>query len=340
MKNNKSRGVSVLGGGSWGSTIAQHLATLNHNVTLYHRNSDQLHEMEEKLQHPFLEQLKFSESINFVDDLNNLPESEFLIIGVPSHGVRDLIKKIPDQFLNAIIINLSKGIEMNTFKRMSEIILEIPKIMMDRVVTVSGPSHAEEVALGQPATLVAASKSLHSCIEVQKLLSSKSLRIYANTDIIGVELGGSIKNVIALASGICDGIGFGDNTKAALISRGIVEISRLGVSLGGKAETFAGLSGIGDLIATCLSRHSRNRYVGEQIGLGRPLNEITKEMLMIAEGVKTSVAVKELSDRNNIKMPIVSSVYSVLYENLNPKDAVYSLMNRELVNERELIFSP
>ena len=223
---------------------------------------------------------------------------------------------------------------------MSEVILENPKINLDRVVTLSGPSHAEEVALGQPPTLVAASENIHSCIEGQKLLSSKALRIYANTDIIGVELGGSIKNVIALASGVCDGIGFGDNTKSALITRGIVEISRLGVSIGGKPETFAGLSGIGDLIATCLSRHSRNRYVGEQIGLGRPLNEVTNEMSMIAEGVKTSVAVKELSNKNNIEMPIVSSMYSILYQNLDPKDAVNSLMNRDLVNERELIFSP
>jgi len=336
----KSRSISVLGGGSWGSTIAQHLTTLNHKVTLFHRNADQLNEMEDKLKHPFLEELKFSESINFIDDLNNLPESEYLIIGVPSHGVRDLMKKIPEQFLNSIIINLSKGIEINTFKRMSEVIVENPKINLDRVVTLSGPSHAEEVALGQPTTLVAASENIHSCIEVQKLLSSKSLRIYANTDIIGVELGGSIKNVIALASGVCDGIGFGDNTKSALITRGIVEISRLGVSLGGKPETFAGLSGIGDLIATCLSRHSRNRYVGEQIGLGRPLNDVTNEMSMIAEGVKTTVAVKQLSDKNNIEMPIVSSIYSILYKNLDPKDAVNSLMNRELVNERELIFSP
>ncbi|MBF88343.1 MAG: glycerol-3-phosphate dehydrogenase [Candidatus Marinimicrobia bacterium] len=335
---NKKRKVSVLGGGSWGSTISQHLSSLGHEVYLYHRNGDQLNEMREKLRHPLLEQLRFSETIKFIEDLNYLPKSEFMVIAVPSHGVRELMLRVPKNLLGTKIINLSKGIEQNTFKRISEIILETSDIISGNIVTLSGPSHAEEVALGHPTSLVAASDNLETSKEVQKLFSSNSLRIYTNNDIIGVELGGSIKNVIALASGICDGIGFGDNTKASLITRGIVEISRLGVSLGGKAETFAGLSGIGDLIATCLSHHSRNRYVGEQIGVGRPLEEILNEMSMIAEGVKTTSATKELSVLKNIEMPIVSSVYSVLYENINPKEAVNSLMNRELIKEGYMIY--
>ncbi len=338
MNMNKKRKVSVLGGGSWGSTISQHLSSLGHEVYLYHRNGDQLNEMREKLRHPLLEQLRFSETIKFIEDLNYLPKSEFMVIAVPSHGVRELMLRVPKNLLGTKIINLSKGIEQNTFKRISEIILETSDIISGNIVTLSGPSHAEEVALGHPTSLVAASDNLETSKEVQKLFSSNSLRIYTNNDIIGVELGGSIKNVIALASGICDGIGFGDNTKASLITRGIVEISRLGVSLGGKAETFAGLSGIGDLIATCLSHHSRNRYVGEQIGVGRPLEEILNEMSMIAEGVKTTSATKELSVLKNIEMPIVSSVYSVLYENINPKEAVNSLMNRELIKEGYMIY--
>ena len=338
MKMDKKRKVSVLGGGSWGSTITQHLSSLGHEVYLYHRNGDQLNEMREKLRHPLLEQLRFSETIKFIEDLNYLPKSEFMVIAVPSHGVRELMLRVPKNLLGTKIINLSKGIEQNTFKRISEIILETSDITSGNIVTLSGPSHAEEVALGHPTSLVAASNNLETSKEVQKLFSSNSLRIYTNNDIIGVELGGSIKNIIALASGICDGIGFGDNTKASLITRGIVEISRLGVSLGGKAETFAGLSGIGDLIATCLSHHSRNRYVGEQIGVGRPLEEILNEMSMIAEGVKTTSATKELSVLKNIEMPIVSSVYSVLYENINPKEAVNSLMNRELIKEVDMVY--
>ena len=198
------------------------------------------------------------------------------------------MNSLPNLLQNSVYVNLAKGIENDSLKRMSEIVMECGGIDGKNVVTLSGPSHAEEVAKGLPTTLVAGSSDPEIASMVQKVFSSNTLRVYINSDIIGVELGGSVKNVIALAAGVCDGIGFGENTKAALIPRGIVEITRLGISVGGKAETFAGLSGIGDLIATCLSRHSRNRYVGEQIGRGRSLEEILDEMTMVAEGVKTS----------------------------------------------------
>jgi glycerol-3-phosphate dehydrogenase (NAD(P)+) len=232
-----------------------------------------------------------------------------------------------------VYVNLAKGIENDSLKRMSEIVMECGGIDGKNVVTLSGPSHAEEVAKGLPTTLVAGSSDPEIASMVQKVFSSNTLRVYINSDIIGVELGGSVKNVIALAAGVCDGIGFGENTKAALITRGIVEITRLGISIGGKSETFAGLSGIGDLIATCLSRHSRNRYVGEQIGRGRSLEEILGEMTMVAEGVKTSSSVKALSEKQSVEMPICDAVYESLYEGLDPKEAVNRLMTRELGSE-------
>jgi glycerol-3-phosphate dehydrogenase (NAD(P)+) len=232
-----------------------------------------------------------------------------------------------------IIINLSKGLENNTLKRMSEVILEITDVDDDRIVSLYGPSHAEEVILGYPTTLVAASSNERSSKMIQDIFSSNILRVYSNKDIKGVELGGSLKNVIAIAAGICDGIGFGDNTKAALLTRGMAEITRLGVEMGAKESTFSGLSGIGDLIATCLSKHSRNRYVGEEIGKGKRLSSILDNMDMVAEGVKTTRSVYDLSKEYNLDMPISEGVNNILFNDKNPKSIVSELMNRDLVNE-------
>ncbi len=289
--------------------------------------------MSEKRTHPFLDDLQFSQSIRFVESMNDLKQPELVVLGIPSHGVRDVMNSLPDLLQDSVYVNLAKGIENDSLKRMSEVVMECGGIDGKNVVTLSGPSHAEEVAKGLPTTLVAASSDSEIASMVQQVFSSNTLRVYINSDIIGVELGGSVKNVIALAAGVCDGIGFGDNTKAALITRGIVEITRLGMSIGGKAETFAGLSGIGDLIATCLSRHSRNRYVGEQIGRGRSLEEILDEMTMVAEGVKTASSVKALSEKHSVEMPICDAIYESLYEGLDPKKAVNRLMARKLGSE-------
>ena len=332
-KRNQLKKIAILGAGSWGGTLAQHLASLGHMVSVWHRNGDELSQMAEKRRHPFLENLEFSPSIRFVDDMSCIGHPEIIVIGVPTHGVRDLMTGLPEKLKSSTFVNLAKGIENDTLMRMSEVIGESTGLSPDRIVTLSGPSHAEEVAQGLPTTLVAAGVNAVACENVQYMFSSSSLRVYVNRDIIGVELGGSIKNVIALASGVCDGIGFGDNTKAALITRGIVEISRLGIAMGGKVDTFAGLSGIGDLIATCLSRHSRNRYVGEQIGRGRSLEEILDKMTMVAEGVKTSSSVRALSEKQSVEMPICDAVYESLYEGLDPKEAVKRLMSRELGSE-------
>lgn len=201
------------------------------------------------------------------------------------------------------------------------------------IVSLYGPSHAEEVVRKIPTTLVAASTEENASKKVQYIFSSRVLRVYTNTDILGLELGGSIKNVIAIAAGICDGIGFGDNTKAAILTRGIAEMTRLGVALGAQEKTFAGLSGIGDLFVTCSSKHSRNRYVGEEIGKGRKIDEILSEMKMVAEGVKTAKSVFQLCQKHNVDMPISCAVYNVLYNNKDPLESVSELMNRDLRSE-------
>mgnify|MGYP001374863657 CR=1 FL=1 len=332
-KRNQLKNIAILGGGSWGGTLAQHLANIGHRVSVWHRNGDELSQMAEKRRHPFMKNLEFSPSIRFVEDMERIGKPEIIIIGVPTHGVRDLMTGLPEKLKSSTFVNLAKGIENDTLMRMSEVIKESAGLSPDKIVTLSGPSHAEEVAEGLPTTLVAGGVNTVTCETVQHVFSSSSIRVYMNMDIIGVELGGSVKNVIALASGVCDGIGFGDNTRAALITRGIVEITRLGISIGGKAETFAGLSGIGDLIATCLSQHSRNRYVGEQIGRGRSLEEVLDEMTMVAEGVKTSRSVKALSEKQFVEMPICNAIYELLYEGLDPKEAVNRLMTRSLGSE-------
>ena len=201
------------------------------------------------------------------------------------------------------------------------------------IVTLSGPSHAEEVIEGHPTTLVSASPNTKAARAVQKLFSNETLRIYVNADIKGVELGGSIKNVIAIAAGIVDGIGYGDNTKAALLTRGLSEISRLGAAMGGSVTTFSGLSGIGDLMVTCFSKYSRNRFIGEKIGKGKSLTEILKEMSMVAEGVSTAATVYQLSKKYRIEMPISHSVHDILFKGKDPKTTIHELMSRELIEE-------
>ena len=245
--------------------------------------------------------------------------------------------KVSNQLSNdTIIVNVSKGIENDSLKTMSEVICEITSKDLSNIVTLYGPSHAEEVIAKHPTTLVSASTSNTSASYVQKIFSSSQLRVYTNKDIYGVELGGSLKNVIAIATGICDGIGFGDNTKAALLTRGIAEITHLGVTMGANADTFNGLSGVGDLIATCLSKHSRNRFVGEEIGKGKKLKEILNQMDMVAEGVKTTKSVYDLSKKHQIDMPICEGVYDILFNDKDPKSKVIELMTRDLKDEKKI----
>jgi glycerol-3-phosphate dehydrogenase (NAD(P)+) len=233
-----------------------------------------------------------------------------------------------------LVVNFSKGLEVPSLARLSEVLeSELRGVYTGRVVTVSGPSHAEEVARKIPTAVVAASRSEQAAVIVQEMFSNEYFRVYTNADIIGVELGGALKNVIAIAAGIIDGLGMGDNTKGALMTRGIAEMTRLGERLGAESTTFAGLSGIGDLITTCTSRHSRNRHVGEQIGRGLTLRQVLAQMSMVAEGVKTTEAAVRLAERQGVQMPIAVEVHRVLFESKPPAAAVADLMKRELKPE-------
>jgi len=329
--------ILVLGCGTWGSAIAQSLSNNSHLVTMWHYDEDKLLNFNKTRIHPNLLNFTFNSNINFDYNLeNSLSESEIVVVATPSSAVRGIIAKI-NPFLkdSQIIVNTAKGFEDKTLLRMSEVITEeitIPNF--DNIVSLYGPSHAEEVINEQPTTLVSASKYINIAEKIQSVFSSGILRVYTNQDIIGVELGGSLKNVIAIATGICDGIGFGDNAKAALITRGMAEIIRLGEKMGATASTFSGLSGMGDLIATCLSKHSRNRHVGESIGEGKSLDEVLNSMEMVAEGVNTAKAINDLSIKYQVDMPISNAVYKILFNNDDPKKIVSDLMNRDLVQEK------
>jgi len=328
--------ITVLGFGSWGGTVAQSLCNKGHKVIGWHKFPEEVKEIQKTLQHNLIPQLQISKELELTTDLEtSIKDAEIVVVATPSHIVREIIGECAKYIeKDAIIVNLAKGVENDSLQTMSQVIAEAGKIDTDRIVTLYGPSHAEEVALGMPTTLVSACVKSKTAKMVQHEFSSERLRIYTNKDILGVELAGSLKNVIAIAAGICDGIGYGDNTKAALITRGLTEMTRLGVEMGAKPETFFGLSGIGDLMATCLSKHSRNRYVGEELGKGRKLEEILDDMKMVAEGVKTAKSVVQLRDKYKVPMPIASAMENVLFHDADPKDKVKELMTRDLKKEK------
>ncbi|MFQ6605490.1 MAG: NAD(P)H-dependent glycerol-3-phosphate dehydrogenase [Fidelibacterota bacterium] len=328
--------IGIIGCGTWGGAIGQSLAKQGHDVAIWHKFPDELEMVKRTRRHFLLDELKFEDNIEFSCEMEAVvAQREFIVIAVPSHIVRIILPDIVSWLkADAILVNLAKGIENDSLLTMSQVINEVGHIPYDRIVTLYGPSHAEEVALELPTTLVSASKSIATAERVQKVFANPLLRIYTNDDIMGVELGGSLKNVIAIAAGICDGIGYGDNTKAALLTRGITEMTRLGEAMGARRETFFGLSGIGDLIATCLSKHSRNRFVGEAIGKGDSLDSVLGKMTMVAEGVKTARSIHQLIEKYQVEMPISSAIYNVLFHEHNPIVAVQQLMTRELIREQ------
>lgn len=331
----KQMRFAVLGAGSWGTTIAIHLYHLRHRVRLWEYFPENVAYMNKTRRNPLLEGIPIPSEIPIVNDLKAAVEDiSAIVIAVPSQTVRALLaglKEITGK--NTIFINVSKGIEENTMRRMSQVIQDGLSVLPEKIVTLSGPSHAEEVSRRMPTAVVAASAAVEAARFVQQSFSSSYFRVYTSSDIIGVEIGGAVKNIIAIASGICDGLGLGDNTKAALITRGLMEMIRLGVKLGGREETFAGLSGVGDLIVTCGSKYSRNRYVGEEIGKGRKLKDILSGMSMVAEGVRTCVTVHQMSRKYQVLMPISSEIYQVLFGGKSPKKALHDLMGREPVDE-------
>ena len=324
--------ISVVGTGSWGTALALVLHENGHNVKCWTLEESQVKKIKETGENAdFLPGIKIPDSIFISTDLENIvKDAEIVVSAVPSQVTRKVIMNLSTvSFVQKpVFVTVSKGIENSTYLRISQVIEQVGKIDPNRIVALSGPSHAEEVGRKIPTAVVSASVNIDAAQLVQDAFMNQYFRVYANDDVIGVELGGALKNIIALAAGICDGAGFGDNTKAALITRGLVEINRLGVELGANSNTFAGLSGMGDLIVTCMSRHSRNRHVGEQIGKGRKLQEILDEMVMVAEGVKTTLSAYELSQKHNVDMPITEQIYYVLFEEKSPHEAMVDLMTR------------
>jgi glycerol-3-phosphate dehydrogenase (NAD(P)+) len=329
--------IVVMGGGSWGTALAILLAENGYSVTLWEFSLEASINMEKDRENKiYLKGVKFPENLKVTNKIENLLEgATFLIMSIPSQYLRTIISKVAEQITSEmVIVNTAKGLEIASHQRLSEVIQEeLLGKFHKNIVVLSGPTHAEEVAMKMPSAIVAASKDKENAKKVQKIFSNDYFRVYINSDIAGVEIGGSLKNCIAIAAGIVDGMGFGDNSKAAIISRGISEIIRFGERYGADFKTFSGLSGVGDLIVTCTSKHSRNRYVGECLGKGQTMEEIMKNMVMVAEGVPTTKAVYETAKEKEIEMPIIEALYSVLYEGKNPKNMIDILMKRELKEE-------
>jgi glycerol-3-phosphate dehydrogenase (NAD(P)+) len=328
--------VTVLGAGSWGMAASGLLHHAGCRVTLWEFVPEDYRLLVRTRTNPDkLADFRLPEEIEITDNLEAAAsEPEVVVFAVPSQHLRSVLVPIAAQLSTVpTLVNLAKGIENGTLKRMSEVITEVTGARPNQVTTLSGPSHAEEVILDMPTTVVAASTSEERARLVQELFSDGNFRVYRSDDIVGVELAGSLKNIVAIAAGIADGLGMGDNTKGALITRGLAEMTRLGLALGARPDTFAGLSGIGDLVTTCASRHSRNRYVGEQIGRGRNLDDVLRSMKMIAEGVDTARSGYELAMRCHVEVPITDQVYRVLFENKSARQAVSDLMGRKLREE-------
>ena len=326
--------IVILGSGGWGSAIAIMTATHGHNVTLWSKFKNEVDNLLETRENPLLKGITIPESVKITNDIACVNNADVIVLAGPSVAVRSVCRDLKGIYNGQVLVNIGKGLEESSLKRLSEVIneeLEAPV----KLAIMSGPSHAEEVARGIPTANVVASKSKKTARYVQNIFMNETFRLYTSKDIVGVEIGGALKNVIALASGIVSGLELGDNTRAALMTRGLFEISELGDKLGGKRETFSGLTGIGDLIVTCTSFHSRNFRCGVLIGKGASPLDAVKEIGMTVEGYKTAAAAYRLAEKEGVEMPIICEIYRVLYEGKSPKEAVADLMLREKKSERE-----
>ena len=332
--------ISIIGGGSWGLAMSLVLHKNSHTVTVWEHNRDSvIHLQKYRKNENYLPGIVFPDDINFTNDMQDLFISppDFIVFAVPSTFLRQTVRKASQYIQKGnlkAIVNLAKGLEEDSLKRMSSVITEeLPASVTDLICTLSGPSHAEEVARKIPTLVVVAGKNQDDLQKVQKAFSNAVFRVYSSDDIIGVEIGAAVKNIIAIAAGVVDGLGFGDNTKGALLTRGLVEIKRLGLALNAEEKTFSGLSGLGDLVTTAISPHSRNRHVGYHLGKGEKLGDILNQMVMIAEGVITTKTIRELKEKLGVSMPITEEMYQLMFQNKDPRDALYSLMTRGLKSE-------
>lgn len=329
--------ISVIGGGSWGTAIARLLHKKGHIVNFYVRNKDDRDNINFLgINEKYLSQIDLL-GLKAQDDIGKCVNScEMIVMAVPTQKFRKVAQSIKDIADGKLIVNLSKGLELNTLERVSEISKEV--LPNSNFVSLSGPSHAEEVGSEIPTAIVAASNDYDSSKVVQEAFATDTFRVYTNNDLVGVEIGGALKNIIALAAGMSDGLGYGDNTTAALATRGIYEMSKLGMKLGANPQTFNGLSGIGDLIVTCTSIHSRNRRAGILIGQGLSSEEASQKVGQVVEGIKTTKSAYDLASKYGVNMPITEKLYEVIYNNKDPREAVVELMTRGYKQEIEEIF--
>lgn len=324
--------IAIIGSGSWGVALATHLAKCGNSVKLWSFSEEEKEIINKEKRCKFLPGLQLPDNIECSTDFEDvIKDAEFILHVTPSKFTRDTFKQYKQYVGTKPVIICSKGFEKETLKTLDEVIKEeMPTV---RLGVLSGPSHAEEVSIAIPTVLVVASKEDQILKMVQDTFMCSEMRIYTSTDIKGVELGGALKNIVAFCAGVASGIGLGDNTLAALITRGLGELTRLGVTLGGKKDTLYGLSGLGDLIVTCLSEHSRNRKAGKLIGQGKTLEETKKEVGMVIESIDNIEVAYELAQIHDVRMPIVETVYNVIYNNLDPKEAVNNLMTRAKKSE-------
>jgi len=330
-----NRKITLLGGGSWGTALAKLLSENGHKVTVWLRDENQCKELTQtRVNKKYLPNVRIPENILFISNINEaVKDAEILLLVIPTQMLRGVLRQIKDEYkANKIIINASKGIEIGTMNLVSGIVEE--ETENSTFAALSGPSHAEEVGLSMPTAITIACDNKDAAEEIQDMFMSSYFRVYTNDDVIGSELGGALKNIIALGAGISDGVGYGDNAKAALMNRGIVEIARLGIAMGADVHTFYGLSGIGDLIVTCTSKHSRNWNAGYLIGQGLTKDEAVKKIGMVVEGIPTTYAAYELSKKLNVDMPIVDAMYDILENNADVKETVNKLMLRDKKEEK------
>ncbi|MCX7919410.1 MAG: NAD(P)H-dependent glycerol-3-phosphate dehydrogenase [bacterium] len=333
--------IAVLGAGSWGITLARLLANKGEQVSLWEFDPNAFTNLVQHREHyRFLPGIKIPNSVRITNELTEAVKgSQAILLALPSHTIRSVCQQLVPYISNQIaIVNCAKGLEAETHLRMSEVITQVlPEKYHTRITVLSGPSHAEEVSRDIPTTVVVSGFDKSTMEYVQSLMFTPRFRVYTNPDLTGVEIGGALKNIIAIGAGISDGLGFGDNTKAALITRGLAEISRLGVKLGANPSTFSGLTGLGDLVVTCTSRHSRNRAFGEKIAKKESVQQALNEIGMVVEGVRTTQAAYKLMQELNIEMPITEQIYHVIYQNKPPIQAVSDLMMRDAKPELEHI---
>lgn len=334
-----SKQVAVLVAGSWGTALAAVLANNGHRTVLWSRNEEQVNQINEtRMNARYLPNVRLPEGIAATSSMEEaVADADAVVVVAPSAGMREVASKLkPLLREETLVVHATKGFEVATMNRMTEVLAdELPQTDRSRIVVLSGPSHAEEVIQELPTTVVVASEQLSAAEEAQDLFINGSFRVYTNPDVVGVEVGGALKNIIALGAGLSDGLGFGDNARAALLTRGLAEIARLGVAMGANPLTFAGLAGIGDLVATCTSRHSRNWRAGSMLAQGMSLNDVLARMGMVVEGVKTTQAACRLAERYGVTMPIAQQLNAVLFEEKSAKAAVEALMGRVRTHEIE-----